>query len=245
MNRGARRVIAIGAAICSLTLVSASIFYLRGDYDVAAVVAWGVLLRELYVLLPIWIWFDAPSYSLNRWLWTLLGYFLPLFGPLIYLYVRSQRFFILVPSELRETTKEKGESVDTGVIRSTEEGQPDSIERSNLSANMRDNVERPAASDTAGVKDVPSAPSADQDFSRVPGIPTADGINALKTEAGVEVGAKPGSLVCKNCGRDYPNSFDFCPDCGARLQAIVCKQCGRPVEDGNKYCPHCGVKIEQ
>ena len=55
-------------------------------------------------------------------------------------------------------------------------------------------------------------------------------------------------LKCEQCGREFPDSAKFCPDCGTALSAgkvrkLFCPKCGAEQRNGAKFCHQCGSAI--
>jgi ribosomal protein L40E len=62
--------------------------------------------------------------------------------------------------------------------------------------------------------------------------------------------------VCPNCGREYPDDYNFCEVCvpATRLveeggllpeSKIICAECGAENEPGSEYCYKCGAEISE
>ena len=48
-------------------------------------------------------------------------------------------------------------------------------------------------------------------------------------------------LTCSNCGRDNPDDFNFCGQCGAPLpHEVACPSCGHDNPPGFSFCRNCG-----
>lgn len=48
-------------------------------------------------------------------------------------------------------------------------------------------------------------------------------------------------MICKNCSREIPDDFTYCPYCGKRTDGKkICKNCGAEISEEYAFCPKCG-----
>lgn len=62
-------------------------------------------------------------------------------------------------------------------------------------------------------------------------------------------------IICKNCGKEIPESMMFCDQCGmknpvaehimAQKQANTCHQCGAAIREDSAFCSRCGAKRQE
>ena len=48
-------------------------------------------------------------------------------------------------------------------------------------------------------------------------------------------------MICKNCGKEYDDAYQFCPNCGTAKEVGMryCPQCGKSLDGNISECPHC------
>ena len=48
-------------------------------------------------------------------------------------------------------------------------------------------------------------------------------------------------MICKNCGKEYDDAYQFCPYCGNATEYGMryCPQCGKSLDGNISECPHC------
>ena len=51
--------------------------------------------------------------------------------------------------------------------------------------------------------------------------------------------------LCKECGKYFEGSPNFCPHCGKLITYTHCKECGNSYEGNPNFCPCCGKKIQK
>ncbi len=53
------------------------------------------------------------------------------------------------------------------------------------------------------------------------------------------------SVVCPECGKEYPAGTNFCSSCGCHteVKGKHCTNCGVRLQDGAKFCHNCGQKV--
>lgn len=83
------------------------------------------------------------------------------------------------------------------------------------------------------------------------GDPYAQGGNG--SHASTNVGVK--MVYCSACAKKFPNTMDFCPNCGNRYRpcprcgsdnpeaARRCVNCGTPLSGPSSKCPHCHMEV--
>lgn len=56
----------------------------------------------------------------------------------------------------------------------------------------------------------------------------------------------PGTMFCRNCGKQVNEMAIACPACGVppRIQKNFCHHCGKPTSAAQIICAQCGVSLE-
>lgn len=55
---------------------------------------------------------------------------------------------------------------------------------------------------------------------------------------------KEENLVCRNCGKQVSNTFEYCPYCGTKMK-VKCSNCGKLLGVGHRFCSYCGTAADK
>ncbi len=52
-------------------------------------------------------------------------------------------------------------------------------------------------------------------------------------------------MKCYNCGKEYNDTYSFCPYCSAANETNKCTNCGKEYDKSYNFCPHCSAENEK